>query len=147
MKAVYKVVYLHITSWGGEHFYGNLRRDGETKELKHTLTASEADRLNRHDREHWEKGEEVNKFFFKNRVIRKAIKQYKEMFPGAITLVHGSFAICDPQTVLDGPREFMEAINDLVFRAEEIGGWNGDEVEMQSIADEWKDVWNAFMED
>ena len=145
-----KAVYLHIMYWDiGEHFYGNLRRDGEpTKELKHPLTATEAARLNRRDKDgpRWEKGEEACQFFSKDHVKKGAIKRYKEMFPSAIILVHGSSGTFDPQTILDGPEEFMDTINELVFRAEEIGGWDGDEIEMQHIVDEWEDVWNAFLE-
>jgi len=146
-----KVVYLHIMFWDmGEHYYGDLHRLGEPiKELKHPLTASEADRMNRRNRdgEHWEKGEEVRQFFSRDRVIKEAIKRYKEMFPGAIVLVHGSPGIYDPQTILDGPKEFMDTINELISRAEEIDGWDGDEIEMQYITEEWEYVWNAFMEE
>ena len=81
-----KAVYLHIMYWAGigaEHHYGDLRRDGEpTKELKHALTASEAARLNRRDKdgEHWEKGEEVRQFSSRNRVIKEAIKRYSPSY-------------------------------------------------------------------
>jgi hypothetical protein len=46
-----------------------------------------------------------------------------------------------PQTILDGPQEDMEAINDLVEQAEALDWWEEDEAAMQEIADAWEAIW------
>lgn len=152
-----KVVYCKISSWvgrvfGAEHYYVDLQRgrypDRVEEKVYHKLTQSEADRLNRRriqDPEYpeptWEAGEEVGYFFSKERAVRGAVAAYKAKFPGAVILVEGDIGTYEPQLILDGPSETMEAINKLVERAEAIDWWEDDEEAMQIINDEWKEIW------
>ena len=155
-----KVVYCKISSWvgtvtGAEHYSADLRQREEgdgwktiKKKVWHTLTQSEADRLNRrtiqdslHPDPTWEVGEEVGYFFSRERAVKGAVAVYKELFPGAIILVEGDIGTYQPQYILDGPAEAMEAINRLYKCVEEIDGWEGDEVEMKAICEEWKAIW------
>jgi len=156
-----KTVYCKISSWvgrvyGAEHYYADLRQrkweggEGKTHEEKvwHNLTPSEADRLNRRveqDPEYpepkWEAGEEVGYFFSRERAVAGAVAVYKELFPGAVILVEGDIGTYEPQTILDGPPEAMEALNGLVAAAEEIDWWEEDEKAMRAIQDAWKAIW------
>lgn len=151
-----KVVYCKISSWAGrvngaEHYYTDLSQrvsPRDTKKVWHNLTQSEADRLNRrtiqdplHPDPTWEAGEEIGHFFDRERAVKGAIAAYKEMFPGAIILVEGDIGTYEPQPILDGPPDVMKAINNLVKRADDNDGWEGDEEVMQAIADEWETIW------
>jgi hypothetical protein len=154
-----KVVYCKISSWkgrvpGADHYYvdlerrkagGGYKRDQE--KVWHTLTLSEAERVNRRGRDRhlddksWEAGEEVGYFFSRDRAVKGAVKAYKTIFPGAIILVEGTMGTYQPQPILDGPQEDMEAINDLVEMAEAIDWWEEDEEAMRAICDEWEAIW------
>ena len=145
-----KVVYCGITSWkgrvqGAEHYYVDLVQKVYPRNevsLRHNLTGTEADRLNRRNPDkRWEAGEEVRYFFDRDRAVRAAVTQYKLLFPGAIILVEGDCCTYEPQPILDGPQEVMEAINELYKQAEEIYWWEEDEETMQSISDAWKAIW------
>lgn len=149
-----KVVYCKISSWkgrieGAEHYYVDLNQQvlhRNSKKVWHNLTYSEAARINRvgSNREperRFEVGEEVGWFFDLERAREGAIAVYKEMYPGAIILVEGDIGTYQPQLILDGPIEAMEAINELYQRAEENNGWEGDEDEMKAICDEWQAIW------
>jgi hypothetical protein len=144
-----KVVYCKISTWAGqvigaEHYYVDFeQRYGETVNLYHKITASEAARLNRRREESvkWEAGEDIGYFFSRERAVREAILSYKLAFPGAVILVEGEPGTYEPRPILDGPPEAMEVINNLVELAEAIDWWEEDESAMQVIQDAWKEIW------
>jgi hypothetical protein len=149
-----KVVYCQITSWvgrveGAEHYYVELvQRCGDEKTLHHSLTLSEAERLNRRNPDkRWLPGEDIRYFFDINRAVRAAVAGYKTMFPGAIILVEGASSSFEPQPILDGPKEVMAAINKLVEQAEDIDWWEEDEKAMRVISEKWKTIWTPEFED
>jgi hypothetical protein len=155
-----KVVYCKISSWVGrvqsaEHYYVDLScgrysdSDRVDRVVRHNLTQSEADRLNRRDgisrkeldiQTAWEAGEEVGYFFSRERAVRGAIAAYKELSPDAILLVEGNISTYEPQLILDGPPEARKALNELYERAEANDWWEGDEEAMQAIMDDWREI-------
>jgi hypothetical protein len=152
-----RVVYLKIRTWKytaacGEHYYADLERRRswddwkcDSKEVWYKMSQSEADRFNRRDQYKDHKylaGEEQRGFFDEERAIAEAIKQYKNLFPGADTLVKGDIGTYEPQFVVDCPDEAdMKRINELAQAAEDIDWWEEDEEAMQEICDEWRAIW------
>ncbi len=113
-------VWLKITSWrgisfGAIHYYGELQIDVEypengSFELRRTLTASQAARMNKMDRElrpgdkyagRWRAGETTDGFDTREDVIKQARKVWKKMFPRHRRLVLGDSVYDKPEAVLD----------------------------------------------
>jgi hypothetical protein len=157
MSKPIRVVYLELRTWKGvvgwaEHYYADLVRrrsfddwKRDTKKVWHKLTQSEADRYNRRDsnKDHpYEAGEEVGSFIDEQRAIEESIAQYKDLFPGADTLVKGNIGTYEPQFILDcSDEDDKKRLNELAQAAEDIDWWEEDEEAMQVICDKWREIW------
>lgn len=144
--------HLEITSWvgtsaiGASHYFGRLRVNGhEQMELERTLTASEAKQMTKDDRRNsgggdffrWKAGHKTHRFFSEQEVIDAAIAHLKEHHPEVTVLFQGNSGILDPQPVIIGPDELKAELNGLVAEAEANDWWEGDEKNMNVIADRW----------
>lgn len=147
-----KIVTLEVISWayalGGEHYTGSIigytsrkyRKDGSDYlrvEIKHRLTAGEAKKLNKKDGARGlslhKPGEKSNRFETQRQLELEAAKQYKKHFPKALALNVGSFAVCNPERVIAGPRTFVTAANRLIKQQEKCGGYGHNPLEMERI--------------
>ena len=134
---------------GGIHWYGTLRiKDGSQFDVKHTLDAATARRLNKDDRHRqdtptYRPGHETQRFISRESCLTAAMKMAAEM--GVTWLLEGSGACCDPQHVLIGPEPLKTKLNKLWQEAESINGWDGREKGlMQNICDRWDVLWNPI---
>lgn len=123
-----EIVYLEISSWqgisfGAVHWYGELKdRNGNLlMELEYPLTESQALARNLVESGiRWHCGDLIRGWDDEVKLIAFAIKNYKQLVPGATILFCGNPAVADPQKVLDGPIEFKESVNALYHEAVEI---------------------------
>lgn len=147
------IVYLEISSWigmslGAMHFYGTMRtgydNDGNHQkiDMRRPLTSAQAKELNKaHDVKFYKAGSLYQGYDTRDEIRQQALATYKDLFPGATILVEGSSAVADPQPILDGPKDIMDFVNELVRQAEEIGWYEGDYHGMDKIYREY----SAFM--
>lgn len=132
------IVTLEVIDWqmgGGTHYTGHLiGYQGETgdsyerHQVTHALTAKEALTLNKLDecRPYMAKhkpGEISDRFETYEQLCAAAAKVYKTFFPKAKALTVGSFAVCDAQKCLAGPKSFKIACNKIYEKARRIGGY------------------------
>lgn len=144
--------HLEITSWvgtsaiGASHYYGRLRVNGhEEVQLERILTTSEARQMTKDDRRlsdggdfyRWKAGQSTNRFFSEQEVIDAAVACLKDQHPEVTVLFRGNSGVLDPQPVLIGPDELKAELNGLVAEAEANDWWEGDEKNMNVIADRW----------
>jgi len=140
-----KIAYVEILTWGGIslgafHCYGTLWFGDKHIKLMKVLSRSEADALNDKDRikfKGYKAGYESERFDSEEEIKKLAIETYKTHFPKAEVLIEGRGSCLDPQEIVDGPPEFMKSGNKLFVRSEEIGGYEGDEEEMEKISKQW----------
>lgn len=123
-----KEVFLEISSfigYLGKHYYGKIecwnKKDDkfEIIELTRRVTQEEIDK----DPEDWfryDVGDNTNRFNSQKEVIKKARRVWKKHFPHALVLVLGRVAVCEPQKVLSGPKEYKEEMNKLFKKISKI---------------------------
>jgi len=149
------IVFLTITTWvgtcalGATHYYGRLRPlDGDQSfDVNYKMDKEDVKIMNKtwlikdNCLDAYKIGEKSERFRDEKRLIANARKQFKIDFPKAKVLVLGDGAVVEPQEILVGPREFKTKINRLARRAKKINYWEGNEVEMQKLCDEWHELW------
>ncbi len=154
------IVALETPTWAGtsaigaSHYYGRLKWNDQTEctdgsnyhcvELEKVLTAAEARRLTKQDHrpgDHnfvWKAGMKTERFFNKEEVIALALATYKTHCPAATCLQLGGSGIYEPYPILDGPKEFMDAVNVLAAEKEACGDWDTNPEAMQRITEAWE---------
>lgn len=145
-----KFAFLIVTTWVGsstvwfaKHYYGRVEFNKQSVDVRRMLTVAEARKLNKDEslrdgaRGAYKAGDMTGRFCDQALIIEIAKKLYKEEFPEALGLVFGDRAVAEPQLILDGPKEYMDGVNELVKRAEKIGRWEVNEDEMQEICNRW----------
>jgi len=151
-----RIVYLDITSWqgmsiGATHYYGKLRgyigKEYKTVELEYTMTARDAARLNKIDRDpgfgdyFWAKGEKSSRFETEEKIEAVAIATYKAHYPDAIFLAVGDSGTGEPRRCIDGPDPIKAQMNELYARYEAERGkgwWEGRWGRYDAYNDEWQ---------
>jgi len=143
-----RLVFLEITSWafslGGEHFTGRIvgYRDGkysdfDAVQVQHKLTAKEAKALNKKDGARGfslhKPGHESDRFETPDQLRRSAIAIYKREFPHAKALMEGRGAVANAQRCIDGPQDFMEAVNLIVEQQKACGGYERNPRKMDAL--------------
>jgi hypothetical protein len=131
----------------GIHWYATLRmkNGGGHHDVKHTIDAATARRLNKDDRHRgdgptYKPGYETQRFVTEASCLATGVALAKSL--GCTWLFKGSNAVCDPQQVLFGPEPLKTELNKLWQEAEAINGWDGHEKDkMQSICDRWDALW------
>lgn len=161
------VAILQITTWvgtcgiGATHYYGKLYlgTSPESHNLEYKLSVSQAKALNKKDydfgREYTvpvKPGEMDERFDDPDHVRREAIAQWRTIYPEAILLVEGMYAVYGVQDrVLDGPKKLVATLQKLVDRQNELGGGYDEErknwkeldalcAQRRKIIDEWKEA-------
>lgn len=147
------IVFLTITSWAGlalgaRHYYGRLRplEGDEREDVTYTMTKEDAFEFNRIEKVPecigYEEGEKNARFSSEAAVIFAARKQFKVDFPKAKVLVLGDCAVCEPQRILVGPRDFKREIN-ILSKARDRLDWDikEDRPELEEISRQWQVLW------
>jgi len=139
MLIVYCEVYYWDRGTGWEHYYGWITCGSKRVELEDKITQSEADRFNRRTvlpaKAKYKAGEKIGKFFSEDRLKAAAIAQYKTIFPGATTLIHGDDVDPDPQPIWDGP--YQKEVEALMI---EMGIYRDKPHVIDDIRTDWKDI-------
>jgi hypothetical protein len=148
------IVWCRMTTWAGsatvwyaEHYYARLCGDGADRDLYYVMNAKEAQKLAESDPSDdypYNAGDRTSRFFSEDAIKYEAIKQYKEMYPGASLLVYGDRSTIEPQLILDGPEGAVEWSEALVDACEACGWWEGDDKLTACVASEWDIVIGEF---
>ena len=160
MKAIHDiytpaVCYLRMATWVdssvayAEHYYGRLACGDNRKtdvEVKHPLSAAEAERLNDTDgytMHPYKAGELSARFFSREQLVTAAKACYRECFPSAILLIDGDSCVYDPQEVLDGPPDLVSRMNRIWQECEKLDFWEiaGNSERVNELFAEWHYLW------
>jgi hypothetical protein len=143
---------LQITSWrgiaiDGQHYYGTLFLEGgeghNEYKVSRRLTRRTAAILNKErklgprDMGLFKVGDETTCFESPAHVRRTALRHWQRLFPGALVLLEGRFALATPQHCIAGEAAIRARINDYYRRAEATGGYEGNFEAMRAIDDEY----------
>ena len=128
----HEVVFLDITSWVGtiacgEHWYGRLKwqdKDDEDErhdhELEWKLDTECARRLTEDDKVRmgslgytYRKGQWSNRFFSREKLVERAIEEWKKQVPDGKVLLIGSPSNLSPMEIIAGPRKLMRLGNQV----------------------------------
>lgn len=129
---------------GATHYYGTLRIGDEEVTITRELSASDAKKLNKENRERgdldfrWSPGDSCSQFFDRESLIEAALRTITEQYPQVTWLFEGNHCVVDPQPVLMGDEPLKTELNKLVAEAEANGWWGGDEEVMEDISDRWQ---------
>ena len=142
--------YFGSNSFGAAHFYGKLETDGcKDVRLTHTLSKTEAEKLNRKDNANsYSCGDETERFDSLESVIAAAQQTFSICYPNYAILILGESYIGEPQKILSAPRmpvPLIGELNALYNDCEELGWWDkGHYNTVQRISNKWFETINSF---
>ena len=161
MKDDNNIAYLDIRTWVGTSawnavHYGKITCGDEVFELERVMSKEDAEELNAGEQYsdpifqfEYSEGEKTIRFMSEKSLIESAINQYKLMFPYAEFLVLGQSYIAEAQPIIAGDmtRPEVQRINQIFEEQELINGWDGKQrKKMQTLNDEWKELFNQLIE-
>lgn len=143
------LIHLEVSSWVGQdpkavHYYGTLKSDDQSIELKRKVKKSDLKNLNNESDIilTYRLGSLTNKFNTKEEVIKLAKKTYKEHFKEATVLCLGNDHHREPKKILDAAKGIKGKANTLFRAAEKLGFYDNpknDEV-MDTLTHKWETV-------
>jgi hypothetical protein len=164
-----KIVCVETLDWsysaGGEHYYATMKTMKTMKtnnaknanieeriELEKTLTAKEANYLNKKDGcdpefYEYKAGDKTNRFSSIEDVTAEALKLCKEKFPDVKLILHGSYINGSVNQALHGNPQIVKKINELYEEADLLDFYSGkDDERMEKIDEEYAKIIKKIIE-